>query len=186
MSKVILNVGRTGSGKTTNVKQIIKEAEGMPLYLYDVNNEYGIYKGNTLPKFNEFLQVAKTKTNTLIVFEEATIFFSHKNQAEEITEMLVRKRHTKNLIVFNFHSLRQVPLYIIDFVNILILHTTNDNPKHIISKFEKYEQIFDAYNSIYEENNILQNFADTTKDEQLKTNAMLKIKHNKRLVVVAN
>ena len=36
----ILVVGKTGSGKTTLVKSLLKKANKKSLFLYDVNNEY--------------------------------------------------------------------------------------------------------------------------------------------------
>lgn len=63
---------------------------------------------------------------------------------------MVRKRHTNNLLIFNFHSLRAVPLYILDFVNYIYLRKTNDNPKLIENKFGEFPQIYNGYLSVIE------------------------------------
>lgn len=147
MSKVIVNVGFTGTGKTVGTKEILKGLH-VPLFIYDVNNEYKEFKGSVLKSFEDFLQEANLKKNHCIVFEEATIFFSHSGSSKMIMELLVRKRHTKNLIILNFHSLRKVPLYILDFTDYLILRKTNDNPETIRKKFEDYEIIFQSFQQV--------------------------------------
>ena len=95
-----------------------------------------------------FITSAKQKRETCIVFEEATIFFSHAGSTEEIKTILVQKRHTKNLIIFNFHSLRQVPLYILDFCDLLIIGKTIDNKKNIEDKFKDFQEIWQAFNMV--------------------------------------
>lgn len=156
MSKVIVNVGFTGTGKTVGTKEIIKGLH-VPLFIYDVNNEYKEFSGAVIKPFEQFLAEANLKKNTCIVFEEATIFFSHASSTKEIMELLVRKRHSKNLIILNFHSLRKVPLFILDFTDYLILRKTNDNPENIRKKFEDYEKIYSAFQQINSSKNKFEN-----------------------------
>jgi hypothetical protein len=133
--KCILNVGATKTGKTTATKELLSNFNNSNLYIYDVNNEYrDFYKGSFL-KFDEFLNKVKSLKNSIIVFEEATIFFTHKNCNQIITDMIVRKRHTNNIIILNFHSMRKVPMYIFDLTDYIILRKTNDNQSFISSKF---------------------------------------------------
>jgi hypothetical protein len=119
-----------------------------------VNNEYKEYAPSNISgiEFKKFLALSKDKKNTCIVFEEATIFFSHAGSSEDIKNLLVRKRHTNNLIILNFHALRQVPLYILDFTNYMNLLNTNDNPATIEKKFGDFPEIIDAYRDLQEEN----------------------------------
>jgi Cdc6-like AAA superfamily ATPase len=151
MSKCIVIVGATGTGKTTEVCKVLSSIN-IPLYIFDVNNEekYRTFK-NTWNKdvnIKSFITSAKQKRETCIVFEEATIFFSHAGSTEEIKTILVQKRHTKNLIIFNFHSLRQVPLYILDFCDLLIIGKTIDNKKNIEDKFKDFQEIWQAFNMV--------------------------------------
>lgn len=145
MSKCTIIVGRTGSGKTTIVKKLIsahkkKNPKGQRL-IYDVNNEYG----ERYMPMDEFLSAAKAATRTLIVFEEATIFFSTSGGQIEMRELLVRKRHTKNYFVFNFHSLSQVPLYILMFCDTMIIKKTNDQIPQIERKYKGNSRVIKAY-----------------------------------------
>lgn len=151
MAICIINVGSTGSGKTTVTKGLLRE---IPLkkFIFDVNNEYREFGSQAvLMPMKNFLNEAKTKKDTCIVFEEATIFFRHSGTSEETYYLLVQKRHTNNIIIFNFHSLRQVPLYILDFCNYMYLLNTNDNPKNIEEKFGENEKIIQAFRKIHSE-----------------------------------
>ncbi len=140
-------VGTTGTGKTTFLKNRIANVKESALFLYDVNNEYG--KGEKLSKFEDFLKQATKLRESVICFEEATIFFGNKSDSREMVELLVRKRHTNNTIFLVFHSLRSVPKNIAELVNGIFLFHTNDSVNGIDTKF-KNKDITDAYNRIKE------------------------------------
>ena len=154
MSKAIIIVGSTGTGKTTYVKNILSGIS-IPLFIFDVNNEYKDFsnKNYNHSDFKKFTSDANMKTNHCIVYEEATIFFLHGGSTELIRSQLVRKRHTKNLFVFNFHALHQVPMYLLDFCDLMIIKKTKDNSKLIYDKFKYNENIINAYNEVREDNN---------------------------------
>lgn len=158
MSICIINVGNTGTGKTTETKDLLNafKITEKSFFIYDVNKEFlEFYEGKFL-KFKEFLKEANTKTNTVIVFEEATIFFQHNKTSEDIYELLVRKRHTNNTLIFNFHALHQVPIFILDFANYMILRQTNDVPSLIQKKFETYKNIYESFEFVQESENFFE------------------------------
>lgn len=153
MSKAIAIIGRTKTGKTTLTKELLNGFEPSRVHVYDVNNEYAEYKRGALPKFSEFLNKLTIKDRrgelttrkSAIVFEEATIFLRHNTQSEQITELLTTKRHTENFIILNFHSLRKLPVYILDMLDFVVIKKTNDNPNFIKTKFGDFEDLYDAY-----------------------------------------
>lgn len=148
----IVNVGKKKTGKTTLTKGILNSFDGNK-FIYDVNKEYTEFGSSAVfPKWNVFLEQAVKKTNTCIVFEEAFIFLKHQSSVEEIRELLVRNRHTKNLIIFNFHAIRQIPLFIWDFVNYLNLKKTNDKQKWVENNY-KDTDVLEAYNQIKDSEN---------------------------------
>ena len=138
----IVIVGQTGSGKTTEVKKLLNSYPGNKI-VYDVNKEYanGIFMD-----FDKFLPVVKEIQNSMIVFEEATIFFSNKGDTAEIRKMLIRKRHQNNVLIFCFHTMQQVPLNILVNCNLLILGKTNDNVELVRKKFKGNDNILTAFN----------------------------------------
>ena len=136
----------TGQGKSTYLKKLIEES-GRRAMIYDVNNEHG--QGRKLEDFNDFLTRATKVKGHLIAFEEATIFFSSKSSDKQMRELLIRKRHTNNLIVLLFHSIRSIPIDIFDFVNYYVLFKTNDREALLRTKY-KESQILDDYLSLKE------------------------------------
>ena len=146
--KQIVNVGGTGSGKTNRTKQTLATLQGLPFFIYDVNNEYSEYRGLTGLLPSEFIAKTKHIEKSVIVYEEASMFIKHNNRDEDIERLMVRKRHMSNFLIFNFHSLRMVPLWVLDYTDYLILHETNDNPKNIETKFSDYEKIYTGFNAL--------------------------------------
>ena len=144
-------VGRTRTGKTTFIKnELLTAYPAATVYVYDVNNEYPqfykpIAKSGTFPSVKEFLTYAGKLRNSVLLFEEATIYFKHANNSEELQNILIRKRHMNNIIILTFHSLRAVPLYILESLNFIVIKKTNDRPDVIESKFKDHESIYDAY-----------------------------------------
>lgn len=150
MAKAILVIGRPKAGKTTSVKNLLKNIPGEK-FIYDVNNEY-TGQGKLIPMI-EFLDVATLKTNTTIVFEEATIFFSNRGDERKLKEILVRKRHTNNIVIFCFHSLRSVPTYVLDLTDYYILHKTNDNINLIEKKFSGNDVLLSDFKKVGQSEN---------------------------------
>ena len=64
---------------------------------------------------------------------------------------MVRKRHTNNLLIFNFHALRQVPLFILDFANYIIIGKTNDLESRVAAKFADAPKIYNAWQDAQED-----------------------------------
>lgn len=138
MAKAILIIGRPKTGKTTTVKKILSSLSRVKL-IYDVNNEYNT--GKELPTLSDFLSEAAESTGVAVVFEEATIYFSNRGDEQTLKNILVRRRHTDNIVILCFHSLRSVPTYVFDLVDFYVLHKTSDNPGLIEKKFAGNNQL---------------------------------------------
>ena len=149
MAKAILVIGRTKSGKTTAVKKIAAKT-GLSLAVYDVQNEYNT--GKPLPDIEDFLNEVSQLRRTCIVFEEATIFFSNRGDEKTLKKILVSKRHTGNVVILCFHSLRSVPTYVFDLSDFYVLHKTNDNVRLVETKFEGM-QIVEDFRAVKESEN---------------------------------
>jgi ABC-type sugar transport system ATPase subunit len=134
-SKVILIVGKRRSGKTTDLRNMLKDVHPEALLLHDISSQFtDLYKKPFLP-IREFTKLCKKVSSCVIAFEEATIFIGH-HKLEDVAEFLVTSRHRKNTIIFIFHSLRSVPRYIYDLSNMVILHKTQDSLSFVQGRFE--------------------------------------------------
>jgi len=151
IGKAIVVAGRRGSGKTTDVRKLVKMVPENNRLIYDVNGEYSDLYKQDFEDFKVFNERAKSARNAFIVFEEATIYFGNRGYNSGVTDMLVKARHRGNTIVFVYHSLRAIPVYIFDLCTHFILHKTNDSPD-IVKRFKNdnldkaYKQVKDSMN----------------------------------------
>jgi guanylate kinase len=144
----IVFVGRSGCGKTTLSKETMNKApKNMPFIVYDINNEYQDYYPEKFIKFTEFLEKLVELDNEgynvinhhYILIEEATIFFNTHSNFEEMKDVLVRARHTQNIVQLNFHSFASIPKGIYNLLDYVIVFKTNDNEKSITDRFDNPE-----------------------------------------------
>jgi hypothetical protein len=148
MSRVIIFVGKRGTGKTTKAQRFVLGLK-MPYEVYDY---HGDWKRPLIEK-GAFVEKCLTAKNKTFVFEDASGFFSKGGVPLKMLQCLARARNANVCIVLCFHSLRLVPLDILDMSDLIVLHNTNDNPEAIKRKFGDWEVI---WNGFAELNNKLQ------------------------------
>ena len=148
-------IGRRKTGKTTLSKKMLDERpKNMPVLIYDINKEYGKYYPQKFVDFEVFLEmIADEKVkNTYILIEEATIFFDTSSRFEEMKNILVRARHTGNIIQMNFHSWLSVPKNIFNLLDYVVVFKTNDTIQTIKMKYDN-EQVIAAFHEARESKN---------------------------------
>jgi dephospho-CoA kinase len=147
MSLVTLIVGGQGQGKTTFVKSSAKDMKRV--VVLDINNEYEELEktgaNRIVRNFRESLNDLKELNDITLIVEEATTFFSNRKYDENLQEMIIRKRHQKNNIFLIYHSLTDIPDYLLRISDYLILFKTKDNPSNIELKYKFYNDIRKAY-----------------------------------------
>jgi len=146
MSKLIVICGGTGTGKTTYAKNLIKKVGNKHLIM-DINNEYnGCVVYNPQKNIEEFLIFVNNNiTNTLVVIDEATIYFNSRGFNKLLNKLLTLKRHTKNNYVLIFHGITEIPFTIKNRIDILILFKTNDNFNEVVKKFGRTHFLVDYF-----------------------------------------
>lgn len=123
-----LIIGSTGTGKTKFVKSLINKVNPDCVFVYDVQNEYGVGK---LGDFEKFAERATRIKKGLIIFEEATIFLDSRGSNRNLKDVLVSKRHTQNYVVLVFHSIADVPKYIFRICTHVTLFKSIDDSNSI-------------------------------------------------------
>lgn len=139
--RIIIVVGRKGSGKSYYIKEKLKHYKGNKLIL-DVRREYA---EGILVKPSKFMEMVKNAKNSLIIFEEATMYMSNKSDFEDIRWLNMSARHDGNTIFYVFHALQFVPLNILNQADLLILHRTGDNFELVNKKFKGDPRIMKAF-----------------------------------------
>lgn len=155
MSKAIILVGGTGSGKTTTVKQMLSKVNKGSLLIFDVNNEYRDYLPDSEkdtpfdPDMDNFLAKASKVRKAIILIEDATAFLSNRGRSDLLVKLMIAKRHTGNTLILLFHSMRSIPKYIMDYSTDIFILKTNDDPGYIKSEF-KNELLLEAWQQVQE------------------------------------
>lgn len=151
-------IGRRKTGKTTFTKTLLESRpKNMPVIVYDVNREYASYYNEPFTDFRKFLDKVVNLKGCYIIFEEATIFFDTRSNFEEMKNLLVRARHTKNIIQLNFHSFASVPRGIYNLLDYVTIFKTNDNVKNVKDRFDNpkvlraFENAINSKNEFYSE-----------------------------------
>lgn len=130
MGKCMVVVGGTGVGKSTFIKNFIKSHLKDPRFKHlinDINNEYKSF--TTFSKSGElqpFLEHVQKIQNTMVVFEEATIYFGNNTRNAMLTRLLTLKRHSNNFYILVFHSLNDMAKNVKTHIDLLVLFKTND------------------------------------------------------------
>jgi len=148
---VSICIGRRHTGKTTFSKELLKKSE-LPKVVYDINNEYREFYSEDFEDFDKFLDKIVELKGHYILIEEATIFFNPRGRFQEMINLLVRARHTKNIIQLNFHSFRSIPNNIVDLVEYITIFKTNDNEEIVRKKIEK-DYVLNTWLKIMESKN---------------------------------
>lgn len=127
MSSIILNIGMTGNGKNHRFEMMAKEYAERKIYVVDPALQYVKNKNfiQINPDENICIPLQRIK-DALTNIDEAQIYFPHTNSFRDLVRALGWCRHNNNIIVLNFHAMNQVPKYIINYFNSMILGHTND------------------------------------------------------------
>jgi hypothetical protein len=112
--------------------------KNMPCLIYDINQEYKDFYAEDFEDFDIFLAKLSDETvkHHYIIIEEATIFFNTQSNFQDMKNVLVRARHTGNIIQLNFHSFGSVPKGIYNLLDYVIVFKTNDNLKNVTDRFD--------------------------------------------------
>jgi hypothetical protein len=144
-------IGKRKTGKTTFSQKLIQtKPSSMPCVIYDINQEYGKFYSEPFEDFDVFMQRIVDLRGHYILLEEATIFFRAQKHNEQMINLLVRARHTRNIIQLNFHSFKSVPKDIYNLLDYVTVFKTNDSLKDVKDKFDNpaiIQAYLDARNS---------------------------------------
>ena len=140
IGSVVIVVGRMGEGKTPFIKALINTSGFRNVAIFDKRAEYPanytlffyftIFKG-WLTKFK----------GTFIVVEEATCLLSAFKDME-LEDLITGVQHNKNILLLTFHSLLDIPPYILRKSNYVVLFNTNDEEAAVKSARGKLYRYF--------------------------------------------
>ncbi len=127
-----------------------KFCKGRRNFIFDPNCEYTEFKNYAEDCYDleDFLDLVPTENNSYcnVIFEEADTLFSKSGRTPKKTKKhTVRRYHTKNINVFIFHSLDEVPLEFFLNMDFVVLFRTGDNIEYMQKIKRKYPKIYRAW-----------------------------------------
>lgn len=147
-------------------------------WIFDFNNEYDFEnklwdKFDELPEMQDFLHAVPCETDSFcnVIFEEATGFFSKAGtQNKKVFQHVTRIHHTKNINVFVFHSLVDIPEQVRKYMDFIHLWRTDDDPLDVEKEFKSFPKIIEMFYDIREktENTFFNRRKKTYPDEHSK------------------
>ena len=157
--RVIIMTGATGTGKTTNIKEIISQIP-LPKYFIDKDGEYKEFNsywvnGHSIKKaFASMKNMLKDKENYAAVFSEAGIYMTHnEGDDEEMREILKSARRRGGWLCLDFHGLSEVPLWTLKYCNYLYIKKTVMESASQLKKWKDYPEIMEARKFVQESEN---------------------------------
>lgn len=150
MGQVITIIGAKKTGKTTLCLEFCRRVKSESKFIFDINGHYGEFDGAVKNmNITDFAKACENKTNCLIIFEEATIFFSRgKAAVNQILDLLVRCRHSNNTIVFVFHSHQSYPIEMFTQTDYFFFKKTHDKLATIQAKYRGNEYILEKIDQL--------------------------------------
>lgn len=148
--RVIFLAGATGTRKTTWIREQVLLRVNLPRYINDIDREF-MPEFHNVPYINpsEFKKKVQDKWESIFVFSEAGIYFSHKEGVDMVMrEILKSARKRGNWVVFDFHAISELPVEMLRFCNYLVIKKTVMETSQQINKFKQYPEILEAYTKV--------------------------------------
>lgn len=148
MSIAVLNVGITGAGKTTLVKEVIDLVKKQPLVYASLIKDFPY---PILEDFYDYMKIANKRKDTLIFIDEAQNAFPHirpnpKNDHDErVLKLFGDKRKLNNCVQINFHEFGDVPPWLVGKVDVINRFATQDDLTTQIRRFERYPMLVECF-----------------------------------------
>lgn len=153
MAICALFIGRPRTGKTT---EAIKYAECFGLrqiWANDVRREYKYRINKKITTFHgssdgwlKLLNLHDFKgSRRVFISDEAGDYFPHGSKYAPVTKPVRGKAFNGNVYIIVFHSLSEVPDYVLRFTDVICLKKSRGNPNTIAKKYEAYPEVFDAF-----------------------------------------
>jgi len=152
-------LGSTGTGKTEKAKEILSKAkigfvfdyqnsgdwDFLPLYNEKIFQEKCRITKSMGYDYNEFIDIVEKQyfgIGATIILEESKGLFPSNQLDQKVNDFLLSCRHNKINFVFLFHGASQVPPFILEFTDIVVVKRIDGNEEMLKKKFNP-----DVYNA---------------------------------------
>jgi len=170
--KVVVFVGLTDTGKTTQIMKMIRAYKHGKIFILDKQNEEkyagfaeipkemikhqnsGIYRIHS-PYREEQLKIVDELSvhfrDGMMVLEDAATYIPTK-EYKPLVDIMGSRRHQGGIdLVMTFHSINRIPPFCLEHIDVMILFKTNDNAeKHLKDSVPQPQLIQQFYKKVEE------------------------------------
>jgi len=155
--KVYVIIARKGAGKSTFIEEEILTPWGFRKnYILNFNNEYKKFKNAYKGIVNKELffqtieaEASQEGANSNIILEEADSYCRKRHTDGRILNQLTRTWHTKNIVVFVFHSILAIPKEFFASIDFWVIYQTQDDPEEVKKYYKGRKDILNKYLDVY-------------------------------------
>jgi len=99
--------GKSGSGKTTFVNELIKKIDSQKVFAIDFKEQIQHENIKRLISIEDLVAIAKKEKNAVFIIDDATGILrkGNYNYLQELQYLLSTRRHDNNYYIFVFHSI---------------------------------------------------------------------------------
>ncbi len=170
VNKIILVLGKRGTGKTTYIKEVLVNTKfyekvlivdtfANPMYneipemkMINIKNwkkgTYRIYDSNTEDMLNEIESHIK---NSLIIFEDSVKYINKVLQSS-VRKIVIDSKQKNNDVIFIFHGFASTPPELFRLSDLIVMFRTDD-PHYRKNEIIEFDAIEQAYNQISKSKN---------------------------------
>lgn len=151
LTEIIIIVGKKGAGKTTVARKLMQvnrkkclvvDTFDHPSYqdidtiqAHDLHRWAGgnarLWQGDP---YENLVAISRQVYNALVVLEDAAKYID-PNMGKTIKPLFVdSKQHNLDMVIM-FHRLAEIPVYLLSFVDKIVIHKTNENHARSSKKF---------------------------------------------------
>ncbi len=149
---IVILVGSLGTGKTTYLKKkFLNKTKKNKLIFARVKQDIG---GKVYTNFKDYVSDAVLLSNTTFVVDEAKTAIPRnepdvsKNKfGVDLITWFVNSRKLNNPIFIVYHSLRDIPVWLLGYTNYFIRFTTIDQFQHQKNRFQSFDSLCERLKS---------------------------------------
>ncbi len=150
--KVVIIVGAKGYGKSSYLKKNFltvskKEKLCYALMKQDLGNYK--YEGD----FRRYVEIGVTKKDTLFVIDEAKTAIPKKEPTpaddewdKKFVTWFLNSRKCNNMIFIVFHGWREIPLWLLMYIDYVVRFDTKDQLNVQKTRFSSFDDIVESFN----------------------------------------
>lgn len=134
--------GKSGSGKTYFINELIKKAGFKKIFAIDFKNQIQAENIERLINLDDLILRAKTNKNSAIIIDDASgiIKRGNSNSLNELIHLISVRRHDNNYYIMAFHSIYMFPVIFEPLIDYFVFFEISEKMNDILKYFSSFTE----------------------------------------------